>query len=58
MPLVYTQYLRLHSNWFKQLRFPQTFQNMKKSPDLLTGFDLFQVLSKTQAKARFLAATG
>ena len=54
---VYTQYLRQHSNWFGSLSFPRIFQTVNKSPDLLEGFDLFQVLLITQVKARFLAAT-
>ena len=53
---VYTQYLRQQINWLCSLIFP-IVQTVNKSPDLLAGFGLFQLLSTTQVKARFLAAT-
>ena len=53
---VYTQYLRQHSNWLRSPIFP-IVRTVNKSPDLLAGFDLFQILSITQVKARVLAAT-
>ena len=53
---VYTQYLRQHSNWLWAFNSP-IVRTVNKSPDLLAGFDLFQILSNTQVKARVLAAT-
>ena len=53
---VYTQYLRQHSNWLWDPISP-IVRTVNKSPDLLAGFDLIRILSITQVKARFLAAT-
>ena len=53
---VNTQCLRQHSNWLSA-PFSPIVQTVSKSPDLLVGFDLFQILSITQVEARFLAAT-
>ena len=53
---VYTQYLRQHSNWLRALISP-IVRTVNKSPNLLAGFDLFQIFSITQVKARSSAAT-
>ena len=54
--IVHTQYLPQHSNWLWALISP-IVRTVNRPPDLLPGFHLFRILSTTQLKARFSAAT-
>ena len=56
--LVYTQYLRLHSNWFKQLRFPRVLQTGINLRINWRGLICFKFYLRLRQKLAFLRQPG